>query len=170
MIKAIAIATTEVNKKRPGHEFASDSSTAESTYKTQIKGNEEAEQNNSKYGTIMVYEIYEKITEDNVTYIKKTVQIQDKDVEIDKIMQDYYPIIAYQPERFGGKLYPISWMDPIIELNKSMNRIYTSLEDWVHMFSKGRRLKKRTENVSNISDQNGQIIEYDNIPPSYMQA
>ena len=45
-------------------------------------------------------------------------------------------------------------MDPIIELNKSMNRIYTDLEEWVHMFSKGRWLKKRSENVTNISDQN----------------
>jgi len=60
-------------------------------------------------------------------------------------------------------------MDPIIELNKSINRIYTSLEDRVYTFSKGRYLAKRNENITNISDQNGQIVYYDNVPPMYMQ-
>lgn len=106
---------------------------------------------------------------DTVEQIRKVVYIKNEVIEDTRLDTIEYPIICYQPERFGGKIYPVSWMDPIIELNKSINKIYTSLEDRVYTFSKGRYLAKRNENISNITDENGQIIYYDNVPPSYMQ-
>ena len=104
-----------------------------------------------------------------VEQIRKVVYIKNEVISDERLDATEYPIICYQPERFAGKIYPVAWMDPIIELNKSINKIYTSLEDRVYTFSKGRYLAKRNENISNITDENGQIIYYDNVPPSYMQ-
>ena len=104
-----------------------------------------------------------------VEQIRRVVYIKNKVIQDERLEMTEYPIICYQPERFGGKIYPVAWMDPIIELNKSINKIYTSLEDRVYTFSKGRYLAKRNENISNISDENGQIVYYDNVPPAYMQ-
>jgi len=98
----------------------------------------------------MVYEIYDK----KDGKIEKTIYINNEVIETETLEQEDYPIICYQPERFAGKIYPTAWMDPIIELNKSLNRIYTSLEDRIYTFSKGRRLAKRNENISNMTDQN----------------
>lgn len=82
---------------------------------------------------------------------------------------DRYPIIAYQPERMGGRLYPTPWLDPVIELNKSLNNIRSNIEERTMMFAKGRWAARNDENISSITDQNGQIVYYDNIPPTYMQ-
>ena len=113
----------------------------------------------------MVYEFY---TQENGK-IKQEIYIQNKVRETNTIDLKEYPIRAYQPERFAGKIYPTPWVDPIIELNKSINRIYTNMEDRVNTFAKGRYLARRNENISSISDENGQIVYYDNVPPSYMQ-
>ena len=104
-----------------------------------------------------------------VEQIRRVVMIDNKIIQDERMEETEYPIICYQPERFAGKLYPTAWMEPIIELNKSINKIYTSLEDRVHTFSKGRFLVKRNENIDNITNDNGQIVYYDNIPPTYMQ-
>jgi len=166
MIKAIPMPVSEVNEKRPQkNPFMSDNKMAESDKKVSMKNSEEASQNNSDFWTIMVYEIYER----KGWTITKKIYINDKTIVEEDLGTDKFPILAYQPERFGGKLYPMAWMDPIIEMNKSLNRIYSSLEDWVYTFSKGRRLGKRNENYSNITDENWQIVYYDNVPPVYMQ-
>ena len=165
MIKAIPMPVTEANIKRPGHNFKSDNKTAESDRKVSMKNSEETSQNNSDYGTIMVYEIYLR----KEWKIEKQIYINNKVIKTEILDTDKFPILAYQPERFGGKLYPMAWMDPIIEMNKSLNRIYSSLEDWTYTFSKGRWLWKRNENYSNITDENWQIVYYDNVPPVYMQ-
>jgi len=107
--------------------------------------------------------------EGTIEQIKRTVLISNRVITEERMEETEFPIICYQPERFAGKLYPVAWMDPIIELNKSINRIYTSLEDRVYTFSKGRFLAKRNENISNISDDNGQMVYYDNVPPAYLQ-
>lgn len=212
MIKAIPTPVDVANKKRPGNSFVADNKIAESPQKITIKNNEETVQKSSKFGTIMVYEIYlkqapevkggsewnldiinptkpettpyiadiissvsttepviDEATSTTVEQIRKVIYINNKIIEDERLDETEYPIICYQPERFAGKIYPVAWMDPIIELNKSINRIYTSLEDRVYTFSKGRYMAKRNENISNISDDNGQIIYYDNIPPQYMQ-
>ena len=106
---------------------------------------------------------------DTIEQIRRVLYINNRVVEDERLPMTEYPIICYQPERFAGKLYPVAWMDPIIELNKSINRIYTSLEDWVYSFAKGRYLVKRNENISSINDDNGQIVYYDNVPPAYLQ-
>ena len=165
MIKAIPMPVTCANEKRPEHKFTSDNKTAESSQKVALKNSEEATGNNSEFWTIMVYEIYDK----KDGKIEKTIYINNEVIETETLEQEDYPIICYQPERYAGKVYPTAWMDPIIELNKSLNRIYTSLEDRIYTFSKGRRLAKRNENISNMTDQNWQIVYYDNIPPAYMQ-
>ena len=215
MIKAIPIPVDIANKKRPQPEweaFVADNSIAESPQKITMKNNEETTQKDSRFGTIMVYEIYIKdtpevkagaeewdnkvvatpeltktpYTPDNVPggvttpepqeqvnttveQIRRIIYIKSKVIKDERLDTTEFPIICYQPERAAGKIYPVSWMDPIIELNKSINRIYTSLEDRVYTFSKGRYLAKRNENITNISDQNGQIVYYDNVPPMYMQ-
>lgn len=116
-----------------------------------IRNSEETTQKDSELGTVMVYEVYEKNENDKITM---KVVINNKTVKTEELDMEDFPILAYQPERFAGKLYPSPWIDPIIELNKSLNRIYSSLEERIYTFSKGRWMAKRNENISNITDQN----------------
>lgn len=219
IIKAIPMPADIANKKRPqpkGSEFSADNQTAESPQKVTILNNEQAQQNSSTYGTVMVYEFYLKDTPEvkagaeeghydienppeepktpytphdpatgvgtdyasgvdpetgkkTVEQIHRVVYIAGRVISDEWMDTDEYPIICYQPERFAGKIYPTPWMDPIVELNKSINKIYTAMEDWVYTFSKGRYLAKRNENISNISSDNGQVVYYDNVPPAYLQ-
>lgn len=182
IIKAMATPASVVNKKYPWHDFKADNKVAESPHKTTILNNDQTTQKSSEFGTIMVYEMYIKdypevkagwesdtTSQIQTDTIKKVIYINGQVIEEEDTWLSEFPIIVYQPERFAGKTYPLPWMDPIIELNKSINRIYSSLEDRVYTFSKGRYLVKSNENVSTISNENWQMVYYDNVPPSYMQ-
>lgn len=165
IIKAVPTPITIANKRYGGN-YETDNKTAESERKESIRNSEETTQKDSELGTVMVYEVYEKNENDKITM---KVVINNETVKTEELDMEYFPIIVYQPERFAGKLYPSPWIDPIIELNKSLNRIYSSLEERIYTFSKGRWMAKRNEDISNITDQNWQIVYYDNVPPAYMQ-
>ena len=115
--------------------------------------------------TAIVYEYY-KIEDKKLcvyTICNKKV-LKKAEPNFDKI-----PFLFYQPERMEGKLYVTPWATNMIQLNKTINKLYSDLMDFVNTVSKGRYLAKTGSNISQISNENWQIVYYDNVPPAFLQ-
>jgi hypothetical protein len=71
-----------------------------------------------------------------------------------------FPFICYQPERDKWLLYQSAWIEPLIELNKSLNEWYSNRADWLDQFAKGRYLLQKWSKMSVLKWRNWQIVEY----------
>ena len=167
IIKACPQTISALKTKYPKHTFAVDNNEWESERKKQLQLQDfKSGVNQSELWTAMIYDMY--------TMVDAWVQIITYDaqgIEIDKTLLKWhteYPIIAYQPERMGGKIYPTPRINPVIELNKSYNRIFSSMEERVHAIGKGRLAVKKWSKVSNFTSSNWQIIEYDTVIPQFI--
>lgn len=112
--------------------------------------------------------LYEYFYKENWTVYKQTFCQDYELTKPENLKISEYPIVPYQMERMQGRIYPTSWTDPVVEMNKSVNRIVSSLETYVHTIAKGRYLKRRSERISTVSDQHWQFINYDNVAPTPM--
>lgn len=124
----------------------------------------------SELGTAILYELYfrKRVNWKKTVHMQTFCQDYALTDEIDLWLSEF-PIIPYQMERMWGRMYPTERADPVVEMNKAVNRIASSIENYVHTIAKGRYLKRRWERISTVQDQHWQFIEYDNVMPQAMQ-
>lgn len=149
-------------------ELNPESRIAESDRKSEyLKQRNWTEPNSKLTGTVILYEIY--FRDENRKYIKMQTfcQWQTLTDEIDTWFTRF-PIVPYQMERMWWQLYPTPWSDPVVEMNKSVNRIASSIENYVYTVAKGRYMVRKSERLSSVMDEHWQFIKYDNVPPTPM--
>lgn len=80
-----------------------------------------------------------------------------------------FPFLCYQPERDKWLLYNPSWIEPLIDLNRSLNEWYSNRADWLEKFAKGRYLVQKGSRFTVIKWKNWQIVEYTWSKPTQME-
>lgn len=81
-----------------------------------------------------------------------------------------FPFLAYQPERDKGLLYNPAWIEPLIELNRSLDKGYSNRASWLEHFAKWRYLVQKWSKMSVIKNKHAQIIEYTGSRPTIMES
>jgi hypothetical protein len=77
-----------------------------------------------------------------------------------------YPFVSYRP--FSGPLYQPAWIEYMIAQNKSLDMFVSNVETYFNIMTKGRLLKNKAATMSRMSNENGEIIEWDVQPPEPM--
>lgn len=172
IIKAVSIPLENVINTEAYNDYKfmlkTENKSAESDQKERIiQSNNWWVTEDDKLWNVILYEIFYK--QDNTVYKQVFCQKYLLTEPEDLWIKDF-PIIGYQMERMQGRLYPVAWTDPVVEMNKSVNRIVSSLETYVHTIAKGRYLKRRSERISTISDKHWQFVNYDNVAPVPMNV
>ncbi len=73
--------------------------------------------------------------------------------------------IEFSPEK--GSKEP--WMKDALDPQKSMDNIYSHMEEFIRTMGKGRVMKRKGVILDRISDKDGQVVEYDGIEkPEFM--
>ena len=167
IIKACPQTISSLREKFPEQTFVPDTKQAESDKKTSLLTMDEKSMDwNPELGSTMIYEIYTK--EDGKVKITTTKSCWTV-IDTKFLDMEEYPILAYQPERMWGKLYPVPRIRPVIELNKSYNRVFSSMEERVHAIAKWRLAMKKWSKTSTITWENWQIVYYDWQIPTFIQ-
>lgn len=84
------------------------------------------------------------------------------DLVIRDEITDYhqFPFVCYQAERDKWMLYSPAWIEPLIDLNRSLNDWYSNRADWLDKFAKWRLMVQKGSKFSVLKWKNWQIIEY----------
>lgn len=98
-----------------------------------------------------------------------TTEDSDKINAEETYLDDELRFIAYTPERKPNEIYNEPWMKDALDPQKSLDNIYTHMEEFIRTMGKGRILKRKGGFLDRISDKDGQIVEYEGEKPEFMQ-
>lgn len=77
-----------------------------------------------------------------------------------------YPFVDFRYE--PGPLYQKCLIENFIPANKSLDIVMSNVEKWTNTMAKGSWSKRKGENFD-ITNANGQVVEYENTPPTQNQ-
>uniref|UniRef100_A0A7V3JAE2 Phage portal protein n=1 Tax=candidate division CPR3 bacterium TaxID=2268181 RepID=A0A7V3JAE2_UNCC3 len=78
-----------------------------------------------------------------------------------------YPFVVYKP--FSGSFYQPAFIEKLIPLNKSLDVFVSQIENFTNVMVRGRYLKHKLSNISRLVNEDGEIVEYDSVPPQPME-
>ena len=70
------------------------------------------------------------------------------------------PFVFYKPDINLSTIYGEGWAKNIVNINKALNYLETSRLEYNILFNKGKILAPKGAGIKNITNQNGQIIQY----------
>ena len=70
------------------------------------------------------------------------------------------PFVLYKPDINLSTIYGEGWAKNIVNINKALNYLETSRLEYNILFNKGKILAPKGAGIKNITNQNGQIIQY----------
>ena len=95
--------------------------------------------------------------------MRLTTIAQERNLRDEYIDRPDYPFVVYKPKS-GSFLQP-AWIERFISQNKSLDMFVSNIEAYTALMVKGRWLKNKLSNVTRISNEHGDFIEYDVTPP-----
>lgn len=75
-----------------------------------------------------------------------------------------YPVVMYKP--LPGVAYQPAWIEKYISMNKSLDVFVSQIENFTNLMVRGRWMKRKGNNISRMTNQDGEFIEYDSEPPT----
>jgi len=78
-----------------------------------------------------------------------------------------YPFVLYKP--FSGPIYQPAFIEKLIPLNKSLDVFVSQIENFTNVMVRGRYLKQKMATISRLVNEDGEIVEYDTVPPQPME-
>ena len=150
----------ELLKKNPNYnkevleDLASTDKMSESDYKDMIVNN----LHDAGYvkGNVLIHETW-CMTEDGVRVI---TTCNGEILRNDPTDFDTLPFVFYKPDINLSTIYGEGWAKNIVNINKALNYLETSRLEYNILFNKGKILAPKGAGVKNITNQNGQIIQY----------
>ena len=116
--------------------------------------------------TVIFKEMWTKVKKNGETKMR-VVTVAGNQVLLDKEYDiSKYPLIPYSP--CTGLLYQPSWIEKFIPANVSLDVFTSRLEEFMNLMVVGRMLKQKASTLSRVTNKNGEIIEYDTVPPTWL--
>lgn len=75
-----------------------------------------------------------------------------------------HPFVAFRYSE--GPLYKRAPIERFISSNRSLDLIVSRIERWAFRMAKGHWLRRKNESFKTITDESGEIIEYENVAPT----
>lgn len=93
-------------------------------------------------------------------------------VREDEYDYEHYPFMVYYPEMVDGEVYPRPFFADIVQLNKSLDAMYSFVEEYIGVLGQGRFLMhEKTKLTSPITGRHGQFLKYSgSTPPTPMDT
>lgn len=127
----------------------------------------------SELGDVMVeeYHILEQ-KDDGKGQVRIVTTVEGSEfINKDEVYDDYeLRFIPYWPERRPGDIYNEPWMKDALDPQRSLDSMYTHMEEFIRTMGKGRFLKRKDgTTLDRITDKNGQQIEWSGEKPDYLE-
>jgi hypothetical protein len=120
--------------------------------------------------TVVVKVMFEKVKrEGQKNLIKKTTVAgmnQSVFLDYEEYESNNYPFVPYSPNT--GSFYQPAKIEELIPTNKGLDMFVSSIENYTDLMVKGRYQKQKGNNVSRITNETGEIVEYTTAPLEQM--
>ena len=124
----------------------------------------------SKYSTsvlderVILHEIWER--QDDGIRVRAYIGNDQKPIRDEVLKIKSYPFYVYYPERKEGEMYPRPLFADLIQLNKTLDALYSFVEEFIGVCGQGRYIMPKGTKITTLSTgKHGQIMQYEGSTP-----